>query len=88
MSGFNLEWNTSWSVRSSVGDHGWSSEMHIPFKSLRYGSGKKPLWGLNFQRNIRRNNEVSYWSPVPLQFSLTRVSEAGTLTGLELPAQR
>jgi hypothetical protein len=88
ITGFNLEWNTSWTVRSSIGEHGWSSEMRIPFKSLRYGSSANPVWGLNFQRNIRRNNEVAYWSPVPLQFSLTRVSEAGTLTGLELPVQR
>ncbi len=88
ITGFNLEWNTNWSVRSKTGDFGWSSEMRIPFKSLRYGGGKKPVWGLNFQRNIRRTNEVAYWSPIPVQFSLTRVSEAGTLRGLELPVQR
>lgn len=86
--GFNLEWNTSWTVRSRTGDYGWSSEMRIPFKSLRYAGGKAPMWGLNFQRNIRRTNEVVYWSPIPRQFTIMRVSEAGTLKGLELPNQR
>ncbi|MEZ5595451.1 MAG: DUF5916 domain-containing protein [Pseudomonadales bacterium] len=87
-SGFNLEWNTTWSVRSKLGDYGWSSEMRIPFKSLRYPSDTQPVWGINFQRNIRRNNEVAYWSPLPRQFTIYRVSEAGTLAGLKPPAQR
>ncbi|MEE9230156.1 MAG: DUF5916 domain-containing protein, partial [Acidobacteriota bacterium] len=45
-------------------------------------------WGLNFQRNIRRRNETSFWSPLPRQYNLYRVSLAGTLTGLEVPRQR
>lgn len=86
--GFNLEWNTSWNVRSAIGEHGWSAEMRIPFKSLRYRNAETPVWGLNFQRNVRRTNEVSFWSPIPRQFTINRVSEAGTLTGLQLPDQR
>jgi len=86
--GFNLEWNTSWNVRSAIGEHGWSTEMRIPFKSLRYRNSEAPVWGLNFQRNVRRSNEVSFWSPIPRQFTINRVSEAGTLTGLQLPNQR
>ncbi len=86
--GFNLEWNTSWDVRATVGEYGWSAEMRIPFKSLRYRNHELPVWGLNFQRNIRRTNEVSFWSPIPRQFTINRVSAAGTLTGLQLPIQR
>ncbi len=85
---FNLNWDTTWSVKSQVGDYGWSAEMEIPFKSLRYGSSDVQTWGINFQRNIRRNNEVAYWSPVSRQFNLYRVSQAGVLEGLQLPSQR
>ena len=46
-SGFNLEWNTSWTVRSAIGDHGWSAELRIPFRSLRYRGSDSPVWGLN-----------------------------------------
>ena len=83
--GFNLDWDTSWQVRTRVHDQGWSAEFEIPFKSLRYGRGQSQDWGINFQRNIRRNNEVVYWSLVPQQFNLMRVSKAGELTGVTPP---
>lgn len=85
---FNLNWDTSWNVVSRVGDFGWSAEFEIPFRSLRYGKETVQTWGINFQRNIRRNNEVAYWAPLSRQFNLYRVSEAGALTDLRLPAQR
>ena len=58
--GFNLNWDGTWSVRSQISETGWSTEMRIPFKTLRYGSGDQQVWGINFQRNIRRNNEVVF----------------------------
>ena len=45
-------------------------------------------WGLNFQRNIRARNEQVYWSPLPRQFDINRISLAGELQGLEVPPQR
>jgi hypothetical protein len=87
-SGFNRDWDTTWDVKTSVTDQGWNVEMEIPFKSLRYTDTEKPVWGINFQRNIRRNNEVAYWSPLPRQHNLYRISEAGTLEGIRLPTQR
>ncbi|MSO57323.1 MAG: hypothetical protein EXQ55_10470 [Acidobacteria bacterium] len=45
-------------------------------------------WGINFQRNIRRRNETAYWSPLPRQYDLNRVSLAGTLSNLAIPVQR
>ncbi|MEZ5557963.1 MAG: DUF5916 domain-containing protein [Pseudomonadales bacterium] len=86
--GFNLNWDTTWSVKASVTDIGWSAEMEIPFRSLRYGDEDVQIWGINFQRNIRRNNEIAYWAPLPRQYNLYRVSEAGVLEGLQLPSQR
>lgn len=86
--GFNLNWDTAWAVKAVISDIGWSAEMEIPFKSLRYGAQSDQTWGINFQRNIRRNNEVVYWSPLPRQHNLYRLSDAGTLEGLEVPVQR
>ena len=45
-------------------------------------------WGMNFQRNIRFSNEQAYWSPLPRQYNLNRLSLAGELQGLRVPAQR
>jgi hypothetical protein len=86
--GFNENWDGSWTVASRIGEHGWSAEFEIPLRTLRYGSGDEQDWGINFQRNIRRRNEISYWSPLDRNRSLQRVSDAGTLVGLELPSQR
>ena len=86
--GFNLNWDASWTVRTSVTDIGWSAEFAIPFRTLRYPAGDAQPWGINVQRTIRRRNEVAYWSPLPRQFTLFRLSQAGTVTGLTIPGQR
>ncbi|MDE2690641.1 MAG: DUF5916 domain-containing protein [Acidobacteriota bacterium] len=85
--GANLDWDTSWTVRTSSGDFGWSAEMAIPFRSLRYGSDRA-VWGLNFERNIRRKNETAFWAHLGRQHDVFRVSEAGHLVGVEPPRQR
>jgi len=86
--GFNLNWDGSWDVATKISEIGWSVEMRIPFRTLRYGRDEIQTWGINFQRNIRRNNEISYWAPLSRQHNLYRVSEAGSVTGIELPVQR
>lgn len=80
--GFNLNWDASWEVRTQVGDFGWSAEFAIPLRTLRFQPDKD--WGFNVRRNIRKSNEIVYWSPMPLGINLNRLSLAGTLTGLEL----
>jgi len=86
--GFNLNWDASWSVKARISDIGWSAEMRIPFKTLRYGKGEKQVWGINVQRNIRRNNEIEYWATLSTQRNLNRVSEAGTIEGIVPPTTR
>ena len=86
--GFNLNWDTTWTVQTQVSDIGWSAELAIPFKSLRYGREDVQSWGINFQRNIRRNKEEVFWSPLPRQYSISRISQAGTVEGLSTPPQR
>jgi hypothetical protein len=87
-SGFNINWDGAWTVRSKIGEHGWSAEFAIPFRTLRYPSSTAQTWGINFQRNIRRRNERAYWAPIPRQFNLYRLSLAGSMTGVQTPALR
>ncbi len=84
--GFNLNWDGVWQVRTTISDIGWSAEFAIPFRTVRFPTGRTQTWGVNFQRNIRRRNELAYWAPLPRQFDLFRVSMAGRLTGVEAPA--
>ncbi len=86
--GFNLNWDGSWNVEAAITDIGWSAEFEIPFTTLRYGKGDEQAWGVNFQRNIRRNNEITYWAPLNRQRNLNRVSEAGTVQGIQPPDSR
>lgn len=62
--------------------------MEIPFTSLRFGSAKDQVWGFNFERRIRRHNEVAFWAPLSQEQSLYRVSEAGSIEGIKSPQQR
>ena len=84
--GFNLNWDGVWQVRTQISEVGWTAEFGIPFRTIRYPAGTQQIWGVNFQRNIRRRNESAYWAPLPLQYNLFRVSLAGQLTGLQVPA--
>lgn len=88
MGGFNLNWDGSWRVVTSQDSLGWYAEFRIPFSTLRYGGGSSQIWGLNLARSIRRKNEESFWSPIPRQFNLYRLSRAGTLKGLKVPVRR
>ena len=84
--GFNLNWDGAWQVQTAISDIGWSAEFAIPFTTVRYPAREFQSWGVNFQRNIRRRSEISYWAPLPRQYNLYRVSMAGQLAGLATPA--
>ena len=86
--GFNLNWDGVWEVRTRISEVGWSAEFAIPFRTLRYPGGVNQTWGVNFQRNIRRRNERSYWAPISRQYSLYRLSLAGSLVGIQTPVLR
>lgn len=83
----NLNWDGNWEVATSVDSAGWYAEFRIPFSTLRYPRGGEQRWGLNFARRIRRRNEEIFWSPVPRQFTVFRVSLAGILEGVEAPSR-
>ncbi len=86
--GFNLNWDGAWEVQARIDERGWTAEFAIPFRTLRFPSGSDQVWGMNFQRNIRRRNERAYWAPIPRQFSLFRLSLAGSVAGIRTPAVR
>lgn len=86
--GFNINWDGSWDVRTQISDIGWSAEFEIPFRTLRFPTSDVQTWGANFQRNIRRHNERAFWTRMPRQYDLNRVSRAGRLSGLGVPQPR
>jgi len=90
--GVNFDWNVVWDSRVGRFDGGWTVEMQIPFRSLRYEPGEEQTWGIQFRRIIRRINEASYLTELPISAAgnsvirgLWRISQAGTLENLEVP---
>lgn len=85
----NTDWNTVWDVSTARFDQGWTAEMVIPFKSLRYTERRSQVWGINLRREVRWKNETSYLSPIPASYSfggVYRFSSAATLVGVEIPS--
>jgi len=69
--------------KGQLTETGYVVEVAIPFKSLRYEAGKGVLWGVQFQRVIKRfNDETDSW--MPLSRDRTGfLNQSGHLTGLE-----
>ncbi|MDT5269696.1 MAG: hypothetical protein QOH49_1882 [Acidobacteriota bacterium] len=64
-------------------EDGYTVEVAIPFKSLRYEAGKDKRWGLHLLRTIKRlNNEQSTWMPISRDNS-SLLGQEGHVTGLE-----
>lgn len=85
--GINTNWDGAWEVQTQVTEQGWSAEFAIPLGTLRYGPPPQ-VWGLNFFRTIERKREDVYWSPVSRIYNIARLSSAGELRGLDVPAPR
>ncbi len=78
----NINWDGVWDVVSRRTADGWVAEIAIPMVTLRFPRTAEQVWGVNFMRNIRRKNEQVFWAPISKEYTLTRVSLAGTMTGI------
>ena len=83
----NPDWNPIWEVQTGRFEGGWTVEMQIPFKSLRYEASTEQVWGIQLSRTVQWKNEESYITRIPISAGpgVFRLSAAGTLTGLEVP---
>ena len=78
-------WNALFETGGQIVDDGWTAEMAIPFKSLRYparAAGEAHLWGFQITRRIRGRSEAQSWSPVSRDIA-GQLTQFGTLEGLE-----
>ena len=87
----NRDWNPVLDIETGRFDGGWTVEIAIPFKSIRYRAGTEQVWGIQLRRNVVRRNEWNYLTALPLSVAgngsqgLFRVSMYGTLVGIEAP---
>ena len=73
------DWEGIWQAEATIVEDGWTVEMAIPYKTLSFNPAND-IWGINFTRQIGRNNETIGW------VSRTRAQNpgvAGTAVGLD-----
>jgi hypothetical protein len=82
---FNSSWDGIWHCRTRIDSEGWTAELAIPWKTLRFSEQDSSVWGINVGRMIRRKNESVYWQLIPRDLGhagVFRLSHAGNLHGL------
>ncbi|MSO19317.1 MAG: hypothetical protein EXQ56_02465 [Acidobacteria bacterium] len=84
---WNSDWDEVWNVKTRLLNNGWSVELAIPFRILRFpvGGGAEStsdVWGFNVVRSIKRKNESASWAPIPAGQSLIRNEFLGHLEGM------
>ena len=80
--GEDFSWNAIWESKTQITDFGWVAEMRIPYAALRFSTAKKQTWGLNFYREIRRDNQQYNWNLIRNEIS-SESNQAGILEGIE-----
>lgn len=81
---FSTDWDNKWFSAVKNYPDKYIVEIAIPFKTLRYESGKT-RWGINFQRNDLENNSYSTWKPVPVNFFSFDLGYMGTMVWDQAP---
>jgi len=78
-------WNALFESDGQLVSDGWTAEMAIPFKSLRYPArqlNEAHIWGFQITRRIRGRSEAQSWSPVSRDIA-GQLTQFGILQGLE-----
>ena len=60
-------WDALFESSGTLVEDGWTAEVAIPFKSLRYpsrGRGERHRWGFQVVRTIPSKNETDVWAPI------------------------
>ena len=79
---FNKDWNGVWDVAAEITNEGWFVEMIIPFSTLKFKNDSSQVWGINFERNIRRKKEQLMWQGWSRLYDVEKISQGGKLSGI------
>ncbi len=78
----NFDWDGIWDAAARVDGSGWTAELAIPLKTLRFRK-EAVAWGLNVQRYVARREETDRWTAARRDIWISNLSEAGRLEGLQ-----
>ena len=57
----DMSWDTAFDSEGTIDNEGYTVEMAIPFKSLRFPDRESKVWNVVLGRNIPRNGEIILW---------------------------
>jgi hypothetical protein len=80
----DISWDALFASAGAPSEDGWTAELAIPFKSLRYppvGEGETHRWGFQISRAIQGKDETVVWSPVSRDIAQF-LAQMGVLEGL------
>ncbi len=83
----STSWDGTFYTETQRSNWGWTLEMAIPLRTLRFDSENR-TWGVQFVRNVITRNEVQTWTPVPLQFGSLDINFTGQLVWENTPSNR
>lgn len=78
---YDASWDENWEAVTANTPTGWSVELRIPLRVLRFEAAPLQSWGFNVQRTIAHRQEVDEWANIP-RTAGGYVSRLGTLEGL------
>jgi uncharacterized protein DUF5916 len=76
------EWDGIWDAAVTRTSDGWTAELSIPFKTLRFRPDQS-VWGLNVERQIKHLFETDRWAAARVTSWIGNLADAGQLAGLE-----
>ena len=80
--GEDFTWDAIWSSKTKITDKGWVVEMKIPYAALRFSNNNVQTWGINFVRDLKRENSIYAWNKVDNKVDNV-IQQAGNLEGIE-----
>ncbi len=86
-----FSWDAVFDSETVITDDGWTLEVSIPFRQLRFPKGDDLSFGLMLSRMINRKNERVIWPNIGLEYgsaaagfpALAAISQYGILKGLK-----
>lgn len=78
-----IDWSPDflWESSGRIDESGYTVEVRIPMKSLRFPDRDVQDWGLQIQRTIRRTGFSQSWAPIT-EDRANRLAQAGKVRGL------
>jgi hypothetical protein len=76
--GFSTSWENKWKCESRIYDDYWTSEMIIPFRTLRFDP-ESTHWSFNCYRFDTQDNERSTWMRIPRNHNIFTLAYMGKM---------